>query len=70
MHSAKFGVHEISDVRELLAFKTTCLSLDKERVEKVQNPELRLLIEQSMDHGKKSVIGMKDLLSSAKKTLH
>lgn len=65
MQSNQFGVHEIVDMRELLNFKVACLSQSKERLEKVENPELKQLVEQSVKQGKLSLNGMKDILTSA-----
>jgi hypothetical protein len=65
MESSHFGVHEVTDMRELINFKVACLTEAKSRLEKVENPELKALVEQSVQQGKTTVGQMKDLLSTA-----
>ncbi|MTT32394.1 hypothetical protein GMB86_10290 [Terrilactibacillus sp. BCM23-1] len=65
MESNKFGVHEITDMRELVNFKGACLSQAKSRLEKVENPELKLLVQDSIQKGKQSLNQMKELLITA-----
>jgi uncharacterized NAD-dependent epimerase/dehydratase family protein len=65
MESKGFGVHEVTDMRELINFKGTCLTIAKSRLEKVENPELKALVEQSVQQGKMTVSQMKELLNTA-----
>ncbi|WP_088105466.1 hypothetical protein [Halalkalibacter urbisdiaboli] len=65
MESNQYGVHEVTDLRELINFKGTCLAQDKTRLKTVENSELKALVEQSMKLGQTSVTQMKDILSKA-----
>jgi hypothetical protein len=65
LESSKFGVHEVTDMRELINFKGACLTEAKSRLEKVQNQELKAIIEQSVKQGNNTVDEMKELLSTA-----
>ncbi|MGO5012145.1 hypothetical protein ACTQ5K_09800 [Niallia sp. Sow4_A1] len=65
MKSQEFGVHEVTDMREIINFKGSCLAQSKERLEKVENEELKLLIEKSAQLGTTSLNQMKNLLSKA-----
>ncbi|WP_400243692.1 hypothetical protein AB3U99_21015 [Niallia sp. JL1B1071] len=65
MKSQDFGVHEVTDMRELINFKGACLAQSKARLEKVENEELKQLIEKSVELGTTSLNQMKNLLSKA-----
>ncbi|WP_216830646.1 hypothetical protein [Alkalihalobacterium elongatum] len=65
MESSRYGVHEIVDLRELSNFKWACLTQAKTRLELVENPELKQLVEQSIQQGTMTVGKMKDFLSDA-----
>ncbi|WP_019416265.1 hypothetical protein [Paenisporosarcina sp. TG20] len=65
MESQKFGVHEVTDMRELINFKVACLSEAKSRLGKVENPELKKLVETSVELGTHTVNNMKAILSTA-----
>lgn len=65
MKSSIYGIHEITDMRELCNFKVACLSKAKSRVNTVKNPEILALIEQSITEGTKSVSQMKTMLEAA-----
>lgn len=65
MKSDSFGVHEITDIRELINFKWSCLVKAKERMDKVDNSELRELVDESIKSGKTTVNELRGLLISA-----
>ena len=65
MKSKGFGVHEVTDLRELINFKGACLSQAKGRVGKVENQELKILVEKSVELGTNSIRQMKSILSKA-----
>lgn len=70
MNSTIFGVHEITDMRELCNFKVACLSKAKSRVNTVKNPDIKALVEQSIKEGTQSVSQMKTMLESAVSDIH
>ncbi|MBM7605047.1 hypothetical protein JOC75_003051 [Metabacillus crassostreae] len=63
MESMKFGVHEVTDMRELINFKGACLIQAKSRLNEVENPELKTLLEQSIQQGQTTVSQMKQQLN-------
>ncbi|WP_077622288.1 hypothetical protein [Sediminibacillus massiliensis] len=65
MQSENFGIHEITDMRELINFKIACLEQAKTRLDLVDNPVLKGLVEQSVEQDNLSVSQMKDLLGKA-----
>ena len=65
MNQTTFGVHEIVDLRELINFKGCCLTEAKTRLSLVENPELKVLVEQSVQQGTSSVQQMQSLLTVA-----
>ncbi|MFC7061509.1 hypothetical protein [Halobacillus seohaensis] len=65
MKIEKFGIHEVVDLRELINFKAACLVQSKNRLEKVENLELKELVDQSVLQGNRTVRQMKELLTSA-----
>ena len=66
MQSSQFGVHEVTDMREMINFKVACLAETKTRLQTVENPELKALVEQSITQGTNTIKQMRTLISSAK----
>jgi len=69
MRSTEYGVHEITDMRELINFKVACLTEAKSRLGKVENLELKKLVELNISQGRQTVSHMKGILSTASKQL-
>ncbi|GAE24387.1 hypothetical protein JCM9140_305 [Halalkalibacter wakoensis JCM 9140] len=65
MESTQYGIHEITDMRELINFKWACLIQSQARLEQVENPDLKMIIEHSITQGTTTVSQMKDILSRA-----
>jgi len=65
MRSSQFGVHEVTDMREMINFKIACLAEAKTRVQTVENPELKTLVEQSMTQGTNTIKQMRTFLGTA-----
>ncbi|PKG22662.1 hypothetical protein [Niallia nealsonii] len=65
MQSSQFGVHEITDLREIINFKVACLAEAKSRLQKVGSADLKAIVEQSVQLGTNAVGEMKALLSKA-----
>jgi hypothetical protein len=65
VESSHFGVHEVTDMRELINFQIACLTEARSRLEKVDNLELKAIIEQSVKQGTETVSGMQAILSTA-----
>ena len=66
MQSSQYGVHEVTDMREMINFKVACLAEAKTRLQTVENPELKALVEQSITQGTNTIKQMRTFLSSAK----
>lgn len=65
MRTTDFGVHEVVDLRELTVFKAACVTEAKNRLDKIENPDLKRIVEQSIKQGTESLVEMKRLLSAA-----
>lgn len=65
MESQHFGVHEITDMRELINFKAACLVEAKSRLQQAENVELKMIIEQGIRQGTETINEMKTFLSTA-----
>ncbi|MBU8907893.1 hypothetical protein [Desertibacillus haloalkaliphilus] len=64
MEANQFGIHEITDLRELINFKAACLSEAKSRLNQVENQQLKSLVEQSVKQGTATVTEMQSILKS------
>jgi similar to spore coat protein len=65
VQSTQFGVHEVVDLREVVNFKAACLTEAKERATRVKNPELKALVEQSIQQGTMSLKKMNAILTQS-----
>ncbi|WP_078551518.1 hypothetical protein [Bacillus alkalicellulosilyticus] len=65
MKSSQYGVHEITDMRELINFKIACLTEAKDRLEKVENLELKALVQHNIATSTVAIGQMRDILSTA-----
>lgn len=65
MKSQHFGVHEITDMREIINFKAACLVEAKSRLQQVENVKLKMIIEQGIRQGTETINEMKTFLSTA-----
>jgi hypothetical protein len=65
MESHEIGIHEIIDLREINAFKVACLAEAKGRVDRVEDPDLRELVEENIRLGTATVSHIRDILSRA-----
>ncbi|MFP7479340.1 hypothetical protein [Terribacillus saccharophilus] len=65
MKSNQFGVHEITDLRELSNFKWACLTQLETQLLQVQNPVLKQLLIESAEQDKLTITNMQPFLVSA-----
>jgi len=65
MNQASLALHEILDVHELLTSKTVCLTEAKARLQLVQDPALKALIQQDIQQTSGSIKQMQSILASA-----
>ncbi|SHF86188.1 hypothetical protein [Ornithinibacillus halophilus] len=65
MESQNFGVHEITDFRELTSFKISCLTQSKKRLDMAQDPQLKNIVSESILQGEKCITEMQELLNKA-----
>lgn len=65
MQSSQFGIHEVTDMREMINFKVACLAEAKTRLQTVENTELKALVEQSITQGTNTIKQMRTFLGTA-----
>ncbi|WP_226793336.1 hypothetical protein [Bacillus sp. B1-b2] len=65
MQSSQYGIHEIADLREILNFKVASLAEAKARMQKVENEELKTIVQQRVKLDTNAVSEMKTILSKA-----
>ncbi|MDF2647143.1 MAG: hypothetical protein K0Q73_2948 [Paenibacillus sp.] len=69
MNQTNLAPHETLDMHELLTAKTACLSETKARLQLVQDPALKTLIQQDIQQTTNSIKQMQTILTSAAQTL-
>jgi hypothetical protein len=65
MKSNQFGVHEITDLRELSNFKWACLTQTQAQLQQVENNNLKQLLQASAEQDKLTIKHMQPFLESA-----
>lgn len=68
MNQTSLAPHETLDMHELLTSKTICLIEAKARLQLVQDPALKTLIEQDIQQTTNAIKQMQTILSSAANT--
>jgi similar to spore coat protein len=65
MAQTNFALHETLDMHELLTSKTVCLTEAKARLQLVQDPALKALIQQDIQQTSGSIKQMQSILTTA-----